>query len=140
MDTPVTYLFVYASLRQGFENPFFDYIKHHFDLVGSGTVKGALYDLGDYPVGVPNDQYRIIGELYHAKSEEDFDWAIAQLDDYEGLHPEEGEAPPYQRMLTTAECNGQSYTCWVYWYTGTIPYTTIVESGDVFEYMKSKQR
>lgn len=140
METSVTYLFVYASLRQGFDNPFFEYIKHHFDCVGRATVHGALYDLGDYPVGIPNEHYRIIGELYEAKSPDDFDWAIAQLDDYEGLNPEEGEAAPYQRSLTVSECNGRTYTCWVYWYTGIIHSTTIVESGDVFEYLKNKQR
>ena len=138
MDAPITHLFVYASLRQGFENPFFEYIKNHFDLVGSGYVNGVLYDLGDYPVGVPHDEYKVVGELYEAKSPEDFDWSIAQLDDYEGLNPEEGEQAPYRRMITTAYCNGQSYTSWVYWYTGEINSTTIVESGDVFEYMRRK--
>ena len=138
MDAPITHLFVYASLRQGFENPFFEYIKNHFDLVGSGYVNGVLYDLGDYPVGVAHDTYKIVGELYEAKSPEDFDWSIAQLDDYEGLNPEEGEKAPYQRMLTTAYCNGQSCSSWVYWYIGEINSTTIVESGDVFEYMRRK--
>jgi gamma-glutamylcyclotransferase (GGCT)/AIG2-like uncharacterized protein YtfP len=138
MDAPITHLFVYASLRQGFENPFFEYIKNHFDLVGSGYVNGVLYDLGDYPVGVPHDEYKVVGELYEAKCPEDFDWSIAQLDDYEGLNPEEGEQAPYRRMITTAYCNGQSYASWVYWYTGEINSTTIVESGDVFEYMRRK--
>jgi gamma-glutamylcyclotransferase (GGCT)/AIG2-like uncharacterized protein YtfP len=140
MDTPVTHLFVYASLRQGFENPFFEYIKNHFDLVGSGYVHGVLHDLGDYPVGVPHDEYKIIGELYEAKSPEDFDWSIAQLDDYEGLNPEEGEKAPYRRMIAHVYCNDQPYKAWVYWYTGEINSTVIVESGDVFEYMRNKHR
>lgn len=138
MDAPVTHLFVYASLRQGFENPFFEYIKNHFDLIGSGYVQGVLYDLGDYPVGVPHDSYKIVGELYQAKSTDDFDWSIAQLDDYEGLNPEVGEKAPYRRMTTTAYCNGQSYTSWVYWYIGEISSNIVVESGDVFEYMRRK--
>lgn len=138
MDTPVTHLFVYASLRQGFENPFFEYIKNHFDFVGSGYVHGVLYDLGDYPVGVPHPDYRIIGELYEAKSPDDFDWSIAQLDDYEGMNPEEGERAPYNRMIDTVYCNGNTYRAWIYWYTGEINSNIIVESGDVFEYMRRK--
>ena len=138
MDTPVTHLFVYASLRQGFENPFFEYIKNHFDLIGSGYVNGVLYDLGDYPVGVPHPEYRIVGELYEAKSPEDFDWSIAQLDDYEGMNPEEGESAPYKRMIDTVYCNGKEYRSWIYWYTGEIHSNIIVESGDVFEYMRRK--
>ncbi|MFN5334908.1 MAG: gamma-glutamylcyclotransferase [Bacteroidota bacterium] len=138
MDTPVTHLFVYASLRQGFENPFFEYIKNHFEFVGSGYVHGVLYDLGDYPVGVPHPDYRIIGELYQAKSPEDFDWSIAQLDDYEGMNPEEGQCAPYDRMIDTVYCNGNQYPAWIYWYTGDINSNIIVESGDVFEYMRRK--
>lgn len=138
MDTPVTHLFVYASLRQGFENPFFEYIKNHFDLVGSGYVHGVLYDLGDYPVGVPHPDHRIIGELYQAKSPEDFDWSIAQLDDYEGMNPEEGERAPYNRMIDMIYCNGNTYRAWIYWYTGEINSNIIVQSGDVFEYMRRK--
>jgi gamma-glutamylcyclotransferase (GGCT)/AIG2-like uncharacterized protein YtfP len=138
MDTPITNLFVYASLREGFENPFFEYIKNHFDLVGTGYVHGALYDLGDFPVGVPHASSRIKGELYEAKSPEDFDWSIAQLDDYEGMNPEEGERAMYKRMVETIDCNGQVYRAWIYWYTGEIGGHPMVESGDVFEYMRRK--
>jgi gamma-glutamylcyclotransferase (GGCT)/AIG2-like uncharacterized protein YtfP len=89
---------------------------------------------------VSHDEYKIIGELYEAKSPEDFDWSIAQLDDYEGLNPEEGEKAPYRRMITNVYCNDQPYKAWVYWYTGEINSTVIVESGDVFEYMRNKHR
>lgn len=138
MNTPVMHLFVYGSLRQGFQNPFFDYIKNHFTYVCDGKVKGCLYDLGEYPAALPGPDCKIIGELYAANSEDDFYWAISQLDDYEGLNPEEGEAVFYKRETTSVYHNGGETEAWIYWYTGDVTGKPVVESGDVLEYAKRK--
>jgi gamma-glutamylcyclotransferase (GGCT)/AIG2-like uncharacterized protein YtfP len=88
------HLFVYGSLRSGFHSPAYEYISRFFDFVGNGRVKGKLYDLGSYPGGVPTkDDAYIIGELYHIRDESEFSWAMAQLDDYEGVDAEAGELP-----------------------------------------------
>jgi gamma-glutamylcyclotransferase (GGCT)/AIG2-like uncharacterized protein YtfP len=78
-------VFVYGSLRSGFHHPAYAYISRYFTLVSEGKVKGSLYDMGEYPAAIPSekDQF-IIGELYRINSPEEFEWAIAQLDDYEG--------------------------------------------------------
>ncbi|HMO31582.1 MAG TPA: gamma-glutamylcyclotransferase [Lacibacter sp.] len=137
MDTPL-HLFVYGSLRQGFQNPFFDYIKNHFTYVADGKVKGCLYDLGDYPAAVPGPECRIVGELYQSKSRDDFNWAISQIDDYEGLHPEEGETALYRRETTTVYHPGGETTAWIYWYNGDTAGKPVVDSGDVLEFVKRK--
>ncbi len=99
-------LFVYGSLRSGFQSPAYDYISHYFSLVGNGKVKGYLYDMGSYPAGVPtNDDAFIIGELYSLNSETEFSWAFSQLDDYEGVSPDDGEPALYGRSLTTVYIN-----------------------------------
>lgn len=135
MDVPVTNLFVYGSLRQGFQNPVFDYIKNHFTFLATGKVNGQLYDLGSYPAAVPTNHIKgIIGELYTARSDEDFFWAISQLDDYEGLNPEEGEKLLYARELTTVYYDGNETQAWIYWYTGDVSGKPVIESGDVLEY------
>lgn len=137
----VTHLFVYGSLRQGFQNPVFDYIKNHFTFLGLGKANGQLFDLGEYPAAVPSANIRgIVGELYIAKSTEDFFWAISQLDDYEGLNPEEGEKLLYVRELTTVFQNGTETQAWIYWYTGDVSNKPVIESGDVLEYFKQKQK
>jgi gamma-glutamylcyclotransferase (GGCT)/AIG2-like uncharacterized protein YtfP len=138
MNTPVLHLFVYGSLRQGFQNPVFDYIRNHFTFVANGKVEGALYDLGDFPAAVPNKSTTIIGELYKAKSEDDFYWAITQLDDYEGLNPVEGEIALYKRELTPVSHDETETAAWIYWYNSDVTGKPLIESGDMLEYFKLK--
>ena len=98
-----------------------------------------LYDLGEYPAGIPTAEEKyIIGELYKANSEDEFNWAISQLDDYEGVYPEEGEEQQYQRAVTTVIADGNEYTSWIYWYKGDTEGKPLIESGDVFEYARRK--
>lgn len=133
-------LFVYGSLRSGFNHPAYAYISTHFTLAGSAKVKGKLYDLGDYPAALPaNDEYYIIGELYQLKEEQEFSWAIAQIDDYEGINPEPGETALYKRELTTVYINDHTTTAWIYWYNNTIEDKPLIASGDVLEYLQQKK-
>ena len=53
----------------------------------NGKIKGIVYDIGDYP-GCRSKQpenHLLLVKLYAIKNEDEFDWAIAQLDDYEGV-------------------------------------------------------
>lgn len=141
MEQPNGQVFVYGSLRSGFHHPAYEYISRYFTLVSDAKVKGCLYDLGEYPAAVPSEKdLFIIGELYHINSPEEFEWAIAQLDDYEGLHTENGEIPLYKReqaMVYTKE--GQT-PAWVYWYNGDISGKPTIESGDILLYMQQKNK
>jgi gamma-glutamylcyclotransferase (GGCT)/AIG2-like uncharacterized protein YtfP len=133
------YLFVYGSLRRDFPSSAFQYINPYFEFIANGKVKGNLYDLGEFPAALPTEEENyIVGELYKAKSQEEFNWAISQLDDYEGVHPDEGEEQLYERGVTTVFTNGQKYTAWIYWYKGDANGKPLIESGDVFEYARRK--
>ncbi len=139
MNDANLYLFVYGSLRSGFPSAAFQLMSPYFKLVAEAKVKGKLYDLGDYPAGIPTAEEKyIVGELYKANSEEEFNWAISQLDDYEGVYPEEGEEQQYQRAVTTVIADGNEYTSWIYWYKGDTEGKPLIESGDVFEYARRK--
>lgn len=133
-------LFVYGSLRSGFKHPAYAYLSSYFDLVSEARVKGTLYDLGAYPAAVasPADHW-IVGELYQLKQDQDFEWAIEQLDDYEGLHVEEGENPLYIRDLTTVYTPDHSTRAWIYWYNESIEGKPIIASGDTLAYFRNKQ-
>src|SRR4051812_24409868 len=99
-------LFVYGSLRKGFHHPAYDYISRYFSFVSSGRIKGVLHDMGNFPAATPAIvESFIIGELYSIKNEEEFSWAIEQLDDYEGLHVEAGEIPLFRREITDVFIN-----------------------------------
>ena len=45
------YVFVYGSLRRGFQSPAHEYISHYFNFFGDAKVKGKLFDLGEHPGG-----------------------------------------------------------------------------------------
>ena len=131
-------LFVYGSLRKGFEHPIFKYVSDYFHFVSPGKIKGILYDLGEYPAALPTEgESYIKGELYAIKEPTEFSYAIAQLDDYEGINPEEGSSL-YRRELASIYTDQGITTAWVYWYNGEIGTEPIIESGDMLQYLKEK--
>ena len=141
MDKNIFQLFVYGSLRSGFRNPAYQYLTKYFHLVGDAVVKGKLYDLGDYPAAVATTEEKFIsGELYGINNPAEFDWAIAQLDDYEGLNMEEGQRPLYKREAVTAYINGQGSEAWIYWFNGNVHGREEISSGDLMQYLQQKNK
>ncbi|HMI77159.1 MAG TPA: gamma-glutamylcyclotransferase family protein [Ferruginibacter sp.] len=141
MNKEIYNLFVYGSLRSGFRNPVYNYLTKYFHLLGEAVVKGKLYDMGEYPVALPTAEEKFIsGELYTINDPVEFSWAIAQLDDYEGLNPEEGEQPLYKREEVLAYQDGQPITAWIYWFNGSITNQPEIESGDIMQYLQKKNK
>lgn len=140
MTNPGIYqLFVYGSLRSGFRSPVYEYISRFFKFIGEAKVKGKLYDMGSYPAGVPaEDDSFIIGELYQAKNEHEFSWAIGQLDDYEGVAVEPDEVQLYRREVTEVHFNNDISKAWIYWYNGNVANRPVIASGDMMEYLHKK--
>ena len=141
MPTTTFQLFVYGTLRSGFRNPAYQYLAGNFRLLGEALVRGKFFDKGDYPVAIPatGDAF-ITGELYAANNAEEFQWAIAQLDDYEGLNVEEGETPWYKRELVEVYQNGQPSKAWIYWYNGNVEGMPAIETGDLLKYLQQKNK
>lgn len=139
MNSASHHLFVYSSLLKGFRSPEYEYVTKYFDFVNHGKVRGILSDTGVIVVGTPVDDERYIsGELYKIKMPELFSFAIGQLDDYEGIGPEEG-APPsnYKRELATIYLeSGDTVPAWVYWYAHHVNGLPVIESGNVMQYLK----
>lgn len=134
-------LFVYGSLRSGFHHPAYAYISRYFTFISDARVKGALFDMGDYPAAIPVEaDLFIIGELYHITNPDEFSWAMGQLDDYEGLHTENNEPALYRRELTTIYVGDKQTQAWVYWFNGDVSGKPLVESGDVLQYLHDKQK
>jgi gamma-glutamylcyclotransferase (GGCT)/AIG2-like uncharacterized protein YtfP len=133
-------IFVYGSLRKGFESPAYGYISQYFDLVDHGKIAGLLYDLGDYPAAKPADgDQMIVGELYRIREDDELDWALAQLDDYEGVDASYDEPSCYERKISKVFLNnGEVQDAWVYWYCGDVKGKPLVQSGDVLEYLRQK--
>ena len=142
MNNDTYQLFVYGSLRSGFQHAAYQYISRYFHLIGEATVKGKLYDMGEYPVALPTTEEKfIIGELYAITNTDEFSYAIGQLDDYEGIYAEAGETALYKRELVNAYCNGQQSTAWIYWFNGgSVEGLPEITSGDVLLYLQQKNK
>jgi len=133
-------LFVYGSLRKELGHYAHEYMSRYFDLVGSARVKGLLYDLGEYPAALPTDEDKyIIGEVYRIRNDDEFSYAIAQLDDYEGIHSEEGFSL-YVRELVDVQLETGTTRAWIYWYNSLVDGYPIVESGDMLRYKEEKEQ
>ena len=141
MTQPSPYqLFVYGSLRSGFQSPAYEYISRYFTLVGEARVKGKLYDLGEFPAARPaEEEAYIVGELYVAKNPNEMDWALAQLDDYEGVNASYDEESHYYREITQVYYQDQQVPAWIYWYKGDVSGRPVVASGDMLQYLRDKQ-
>ena len=141
MNKPEVFqLFVYGSLRSGFRSPAYEYISQYFDLVGDAKVRGLLFDLGTYPAAKPTPENKfIIGELYRVRHQNEFTWAMGQLDDYEGVTVAYDEMQLYRRELTEVYCDDKVTHAWIYWYNGNVNDKPVIESGDVLLYMEQKK-
>lgn len=141
MNTTITKLFVYGSLRSGFRNPAYDYLTCHFQLIGEAVVKGKFFDKGDFPVAVPvSNEHFIHGELYELNQESEFVWVFGQLDDYEGVNVEPEETPLYRREPVTVYLNGTETRAWIYWYNGNTASLPELPIGDVMKYLQLKNK
>lgn len=141
MNNPGVYrLFVYGSLRSGFQSHAYEYISKYFVLEGEAKVKGELFDMGSFPAAIQSPKNIFIkGELYQIKNENEFSWAIGQLDDYEGVDVAFDEEQMYRRELTDVYFNDQIIPAWIYWYNGDVSGRPVIESGDMLEYLKQKK-
>jgi gamma-glutamylcyclotransferase (GGCT)/AIG2-like uncharacterized protein YtfP len=140
MDKTPQKLFLYSSLRSGFQNPAYAYISKYFILEAEARVKGKLFDLGNNIVGIPSEEdYYVKGELYRISNSDEFSWALAQLDDYEGLQNDDGEIPLYTRLLTTVYTDNGETAAWVYWYNRPVISGQFIESGDILAFFKEKK-
>lgn len=133
------YLFVYSSLRRGFQESAYTYLTRYFNYIADAKIKGILSDIGDKSVATPSEEeFFIKGELYKLNID-NASFIFGQLDDYEGLNPEEGHIPMYRREIATVYAeDGTQGEAWVYWYNGDVSGKPVISSGDVLEYMKSK--
>src|SRR5207302_11515365 len=83
--------------------------------VGRGSVRGRLYDLGDYPGAVLSRTGPVIaGQVFELPEDPD---VLRRLDEYEGFDPSHPEASLFVRMKWPVTLrNGKKMSCWVYAY------------------------
>jgi len=114
MDVTCLYLFVYGTLLDA-DNEFAIFMRKHCNFVKKGKFKGRLYDMGEYPGAIADDNAEsyVYGSIYLMdNAPEVFD----KLDDYEGFGPEQEQPNLFIRQLMNIETDTKPVLCWVYFY------------------------
>lgn len=133
LDCP--YVFVYGTLRSGFDNPGRDVLTTHGRFVGEARAEGRLHDLGAYPgmVVAFDEGWTVRGEVHELVHEPER--GLTRLDRYEGAR---GSDPlPYERRKVPIRlADGDTLEAWTYVWTEDPPAGSLVESGDWVEHLE----
>ncbi|HEV2325036.1 MAG TPA: gamma-glutamylcyclotransferase family protein [Terracidiphilus sp.] len=109
------YLFTYGTLRPGRAPAEIAAAVRTLRVVGTGRIRGTLYDLGEYPGAVLDaDAAEIDGTVFELP---DVPGILGLLDAYEEFDPGGPEASLFVRELHPVMLDtGGTLTCWVYVY------------------------
>ncbi len=117
-------LFVYGTLRSGFDNPYAQLLRQRAELLGPATTRGAIYRVRHYPAFRPEPHPitagPVHGELYRMFP--DPAPLLRALDEYEDAE--------FCRVLRPVEHRGLEMSAWIYRYDGVLPPASLIESGD----------
>ena len=131
------YLFVYGTLMRAFDNQYAKTLQQNANLIGTASLIGCLYDIGEYPGAVHDDRSRstIYGELYHFSSPS----LLMLLDEYEGFDPKSPDSSEYRRIKVQALCEDKCYESWFYHYNFNTDSLYRIKSGDYLSYIESQK-
>ena len=134
------HLFVCGTLRREMVqniNPEIAALMKGLQFVAIGTIRGQLFDLGEYPGAIVGDNFetKIVGEVYELPEPRA---VFAVLDVYEGFIPGELEASLFARIKAPATLpDGSQLVVWLYAYNDWVLNGRLIENGDYVEYLKS---
>ena len=133
MKTP-EHLFVCGTLRPGLAPDEVAGLMGRMLRIGLASVPGRLYDLGDYPGAVldPNCDAKIIGEVFQLPDDHA---ALAALDAYEGIDPQDSNAGLFVRREAEITLDdGVNLRCWIYVYNREVESAALITGGDYLIY------
>lgn len=89
------------------------FLRQHSKMLGTGTMRGRIFSLGDYPGAVhePEATSTVNGDVFELKNNE---LVFKVLDEYEGIGEQFPEPYEYDRILCPIQLFGQEIQCWVY--------------------------
>ena len=129
------YLFVYGTLLNA-DNEFAIYLKNNCSFYATSKFKGRLYDVGEYPGAIADDQYTgyVYGSIFIMK---DAASALKHLDYYEGFGPEQEQPNLFVRETIKVEIENGLISCWCYLYNLSVDGLPLIISGDYWSYKKT---
>lgn len=121
------YLFVYGTLRAGFDGAMARWLRSAAHLVGAATIGGRLYRVADYPGLVPGPVGLVQGDLYALI---DVAAILARLDEYEEIAAHHPLPHEYRRDLSVVQATDGPVTAWVYVYAHDVTGLEAIAGGD----------
>lgn len=118
-----TKFLVYGTLRSGNHAHRAFGLDHRATPLGEVFVAGTMYHLGGYPGVILGGDHSVVCELYETEDQA----LLAQLDGYEGYHPEYPEGSLYLRKEVKLADESSAY---IYEYNRDVSNAHRLESGD----------
>jgi gamma-glutamylcyclotransferase (GGCT)/AIG2-like uncharacterized protein YtfP len=119
-------LFVYGTLLDD-DNKYGVYLRDNSKFHAQGTVKGKLFDIGEYPgaVLVDGDEliYGIILQM------DDPETALNLLDIYEGYGEDMPQPNEFTRTIVNVYTETGTIPCWIYLYNFPTNGLPLIEDG-----------
>ena len=105
-------------------------------------MQGLLHNVDGTPIAKPTTENKfIVGELYEVNNLDEFGFAMAQIDDYEGVNVEEDEkALYYKEVVSVYQENLEVTNAWIFWFNGEVANAPLIKSGDVLQFVIDKQK
>ena len=131
------YLFVYGTLRKAFNLHWFKQIEDDIQWLGLSEIRGALYDLGDYPGAVQEYNSVITGDVFRMIYPKK---VLAILDEYEGYDStNEIQSLFVRQKESILLTNGKDIEAWVYWYNRSVKDKRRIYCKDYLDYIKKNK-
>lgn len=124
------FIFVYGLLKSIYDNEAALFIRQHCSLIGTGTIPGRLFDLGNYPgvVYEADAETIVLGEVFKIHSNKDE--LISYLDEFEECGPEFDQPNEYRKEIIPVSVNGAIYQASSYIYNRNLDGLKLIESGN----------
>ena len=130
------YLFVYGTLRKGFDLKVKDRVSNQLQYVGQAKVGASMYDLGRYPGAVRNNKGdEVVGEVFLL---DDPARVLRILDKYEGIGEKASDSEFVRKRNRVKLRSGKEVMAWVYWYNFDPKDKIRIKQKDYLNYLKNK--
>jgi gamma-glutamylcyclotransferase (GGCT)/AIG2-like uncharacterized protein YtfP len=131
------YLFVYGTLRKGYDLKLKNKVQADLQYVGQGKVAASMYDIGKYPGAIQSKSgEEIIGDVFLLN---DAPKVLRILDKYEGISEGSGGQDEFIRIKKRIKLrSGKQLNAWIYWYNKSIEDKLKIKHKDYLNYIKKR--
>ncbi len=132
------HLFVYGTLRASSLHPMARRLAPQAKLIGTGTTRGTLYDLGTYPGAMfgPEHASAVVGDVFALNANDRF---LGELDAYEGTAETEDGAM-YEKVAVEVRLHGgRTVLAMTYALRRPPPRPKPIRAGDWMAHLRSRR-